>query len=71
MSTGVVSTIVSLSGVTISDAQLSKDGQNVLFLSQIGGHPAIQMIRLDGQGLQTLYCGSARNGIPANISHLV
>jgi hypothetical protein len=69
--TGVVSTIVSLPRVTISDAQRSSDGKYVLFLSQVEGRPAIQMIRLDGQGLQTLYCGSARNGIPASISHLV
>jgi len=68
---GQATTIVSLSTVKISDAQVSKDGQYVLFLSQVSGQPAIQMVRLDGQGLQTLYCGYARNGIPPSISDLV
>src|SRR5579859_5329628 len=57
-------TIVSLPHVKISDAQVSTDGRSVLFLSQVGGRPAIQLIRLDGQGLQTLYCGYPNQGVP-------
>src|SRR5947209_9833448 len=57
VSTGQKTTIVSLSNVAISDAQVSTDGQYVLFLSKVSGQPAIQMVRMDGQGLQTLYCG--------------
>lgn len=68
---GQATTIVSLSNVKISDAQVSKDGQYVLFLSQVSGQPAIQMIRIDGQGLQTLYCGYRTNGVPPSISDLV
>ncbi len=49
-------TILSLDNVTISDAQLSTDGQFVLFATQVANRLAIQMIRIDGQGLQTLYC---------------
>src|SRR5690348_11473881 len=54
MTTGQKTTIVSLSKVVISDAQVSSDGQYVLFLSQVSGQPAIQLVRMDGQGLQTL-----------------
>jgi eukaryotic-like serine/threonine-protein kinase len=70
VSTGQKTTIVSLSNVAISDAQVSTDGQYVLFLSKVSGQPAIQMIRMDGQGLQTLYCGSSKVG-PPSITNLV
>ncbi len=71
VSTGQKTTIVSLSNVAISDAQVSTDGQYVLFLSKVSGQPAIQMVRMDGQGLQTLYCGYPNNGIPAGVTNLV
>jgi Tol biopolymer transport system component len=71
LNTRQATTIVSLSNVKISDAQVSKDGHYVLFLSQVSGQPAIQLIRIDGQGLQTLYCGYRKNGIPPDISDLV
>ncbi len=71
VSTGQKTTIVSLSNVAISDAQVSTDGQYVLFLSKVSGQPAIQMVRMDGQGLQTLYCGYPNNGIPASVTNLV
>jgi eukaryotic-like serine/threonine-protein kinase len=45
----------------IYEAQVSADGQWVLFTSTVFQRPAIQMVRMDGQGLQTLYC-SARPG---------
>lgn len=50
------------SGVRIDQAQVSADGQWVLFLSIPDArgdrqHSAmLQLIRMDGQGLQTLYC---------------
>ncbi len=51
--------IVQLATTSISDAQISTDGQWILFTSQVNGRAAIQMIRMDGQGLQTLYCAPA------------
>jgi hypothetical protein len=68
VTTGQKTTIVSLSSVKISDAQVSIDGQYALFVSQVSGRPR-QMIRMDGQGLQTLYCPN--NGIPPSLSDLL
>jgi hypothetical protein len=50
------------SGLSILHAQVSADGQWVLFLSQVDprgdpNHSAmLQLVRVDGQDLQTLYC---------------
>src|SRR5438067_3252684 len=50
------------SGIAIQSAQVSADGQWVLFLSTPDPridpqHSALlQLVRMDGQGLQTLYC---------------
>lgn len=50
------------SGIRIDQAQVSADGQWVLFLSvpdprSDSQHSALlQLVRMDGQGLQTLYC---------------
>jgi eukaryotic-like serine/threonine-protein kinase len=40
----------------ILDAQVSQDAQWVLFTAIVSGVPQIRMVRVDGQGLQTLYC---------------
>ncbi|HEY5004846.1 MAG TPA: hypothetical protein VII61_16910, partial [Ktedonobacteraceae bacterium] len=48
--------ILNLNNATISDAQISPDGQFVLFVTQVNSQLAIQMVRVDGQSLQTLYC---------------
>lgn len=50
----------------ISEAQVSNDGRWVLFIATVAGQAELRMVRVDGQGLQTLYCAPA-NG---NISHL-
>src|SRR5947209_12160365 len=61
VTTGLKTTIVT-SGLSILHAQVSADGQWVLFLSQVDprgdpNHSAmLQLVRVDGQGLQTLYC---------------
>ena len=50
---------VIVSGPFIDNAQVSADGQWVLFTSAIQPHAgitALQLLRMDGQGLQTLYC---------------
>jgi hypothetical protein len=62
--TGQTKTLLSVSSgdtTAIHGAQVSQDGQYVLFVSG----PKLQMIRMDGQGLQTLYCAQQYNtGIP-------
>jgi len=54
-------TDIATSGIQIQQAQVSSDGQWVLFLSMPdprGGLPVVmlQLVRMDGQGLQTLVC---------------
>ncbi len=51
---------------TISEAQVSDDGRWVLFIATVAGQVELRMVRVDGQGLQTLYCAPANGGI----SHL-
>ncbi len=68
--TGTKTTIISLgNGAAIHSAQLSTDGQFILFVTQYTNHAQLQMVRLDGQGLQTLYCAGPINGIPNFISN--
>ena len=38
-------------------ARLSNDGQWIIFQGVVGTQSAIQMVRVDGQEFQTLYCG--------------
>lgn len=55
--------IVELANTGITDAQVSTDGQWVMFVSQVSGQFKLQMVRMDGQGLQTLYCASSTQRI--------
>ncbi len=61
VATGKKSVLVT-SGLSIEHAQVSADGQWVLFLSQIDPRgdrkheSMLLLIRMDGKGLQTLYC---------------
>lgn len=48
--------IVDLQNAIITNAQVSNDGQWVLFVSETPINAQIQLVRLDGQDLQTLYC---------------
>src|SRR5207245_2929430 len=48
--------IIKLANTWIDSAQVSADGQWILFLAIAAKQQKIQLIRLDGQGLQTLYC---------------
>ena len=51
------------SGTFNSVGQISADGQWLLFLSNQTHAPTqLQLIRMDGQGLQTLYCFSPNDG---------
>jgi len=64
-STGTKTTIVNLTrGAAIYSAQLSTDGQFILFVTKYAHSAELQMVRLDGQGLQTLYCAEPVNGLP-------
>jgi len=70
VSTGQTTTLASVSGsslVALVDAQVSTDGHYVLFISG----RELQMIRKDGQGLQTLYCYPQHTGAPDNLMNLL
>ncbi len=49
----------------IDQAQVSTDGQWVVFSSQVSDRSALQLVRMDGQGLQTLYCAASNEHIGA------
>lgn len=51
-------TILTLQHTPIMEAQVSADGNWVLFRASVDNRSAIQLIRMDGQGLQTLYCSA-------------
>src|SRR5579859_6514404 len=53
--------IASMPNTRINEAQLSPDGQWILFVTDL----KLQMVRVDGQELQTLYC---RSGSATQIS---
>lgn len=55
--------IIKLPQTSISSALLSADGVWLLFIAQRSGQSILQMIRVDGQGLQTLYCSTSADGI--------
>lgn len=58
--TGSKTNIVTLSHTFIDEAQVSADGQWLLFVASDGtGLEKLQVVRMDGQGLQTLYCISS------------
>ncbi|TMC92880.1 MAG: hypothetical protein E6J22_08650, partial [Chloroflexi bacterium] len=56
LTSGNKTEIVKLPGVYISEAQVSVDGQWLIFVSQVNLQSRLQMVRMDGQGLQTLFC---------------
>jgi hypothetical protein len=60
VSTRTTTTISSLGqqDVPIVGAQVSADGQWVIFDASVSGQRAIQLVRVDGQELQTLYCSA-------------
>jgi hypothetical protein len=63
VTTGMKSTIHAFPNEVIRNPQLSADGQWILFDNSTIQQDQIQLIRLDGQGLQTLYCGSSLSNI--------
>jgi len=63
--------LLDLANATISDTQLSPDGHFIVFVTQVNDRPAIQMVRIDGQNLQTLYCAPNNNGLVNFIDNLL
>lgn len=59
LATGTKTGLLTQSNVTFLYPQISADGAWVLFIAQTGQQEKIQMVRMDGQGLQTLYCASS------------
>ena len=49
--------IVKMANTAMFSAQVSANGQWLLFVSQTSNQVKLQLIRMDGQDLQTLYCG--------------
>jgi hypothetical protein len=60
VTTGKTVQIFSAASQRLYEAQVSTDGQWILFVSGMNDIAAIQMVRMDGQGLQTLYCTQAQ-----------
>src|SRR5947209_5118347 len=56
--TGAKVEIVKLASTYISEAQVSANGQWLLFVAHVAGQVKLQLVRMDGQDLQTLYCGN-------------
>jgi len=55
-STGAKVEIKKTANTRIDDAQVSADGQWVLFTAHVSGQSELRVVRMDGQGLQTLFC---------------
>jgi hypothetical protein len=54
--TGAIQTILQIQAEPSLGTNVSPDGQWVLFEALLQGQSAIQLVRMDGQQLQTLYC---------------
>jgi hypothetical protein len=62
VTTGNTTEIIRVAHALILHALISSDGQWLLFstfisTSQTQGQPELRMVRMDGRGVQTLYCG--------------
>ena len=63
VATGAKTVIVNVPNALITEAQLSADGQWILFITQNAGGDKLQLVRMDGQGLQTLTCSTKQGSI--------
>ena len=57
--------ILKVPGVAFGSPQISADGQWILFVTSTGQFDELQMVRMDDQGLQTLYCLPAHSILKA------
>lgn len=48
---------------TVSEAEVSPDGHWIALATFVSGQPALQLVRTDGQYLQTVFCGETNGGI--------
>src|SRR5258708_11164033 len=55
-SSGTKTVIAGIPNVRIESAQVSADGKWILFTTVNSGQSTLQLVRMDGQGLQTLFC---------------
>jgi hypothetical protein len=60
--------IVKLNATAIVNAQVSTDGQWVLFIASSNNVNKLQLIRIDGQGLQTLYCSTTNANLGGDVA---
>ncbi|HJT58615.1 MAG TPA: hypothetical protein VJ761_19055 [Ktedonobacteraceae bacterium] len=58
VATGNKTEILNLPNTSISEAQVSSNGQWILFVAITSGQAKLQLVRMDGRGLQTLYCAN-------------
>jgi len=56
VASGQKTVIVGIPQVTIEHAQVSANGQWILFTTYASTQTRLQVVRMDGHGLQTLYC---------------
>ena len=56
-------TIISMPGVKIEEAQLSRDGQWILLIAYVTDHDELRLVRIDGQHLQTLLAAPPYAGL--------
>jgi serine/threonine protein kinase len=55
--------LAKMASTTVDEAQVSNDGQWVLFTATVKGQTELRMVRLDGQGLQTLVCAPSNTSM--------
>ncbi len=55
--------ISKMANTYIGEAQVSQNGQWILFSAKVAGQFQLRMVRIDGQELQTLYCAPANEAI--------
>ena len=53
--------VLKLANATMQEAQVSADGQWLLFVVLDSGQTKLELVRMDGQFQQTLYCGGPRD----------
>ncbi len=65
VTTGNKTEIVKMQNTHIDEAQVSRDGEWVLFIAHVLGQPELRLVRMDGQGLQTLHCAAPSTNLSA------
>jgi len=55
--------VIRMPGVKIEEAQLSSDGQWILFIAYVTDHDELRLVRIDGQHLQTLLAAPPYAGL--------